>query len=190
MSNYTDLERSNGSFDRRLAGVGVAILGLIGTLVGLDLIGDARSGIELQHLALEGAVLALSGGGVVYLCALLWRFQRNIGALEAEVAVWQASAERWRGEARGLLDGLGAAIDTQFAAWSLSQAEREIGLLLIKGLSLKEIADLRQTSERTVRQQAQSAYRKAGLHGRAELAAFFLEDLLLPSTRADASDAA
>lgn len=183
MSRNSDLDPSHGSFDRRLAGIGVAVLGLIGILVGLDLIGDARSGIELQHLALEGAVLVLSGGGVAYLCSILWRFQRDIGKLEAEVAVWQAAAERWRGETRDLLDGLGAAIDQQFAAWSLSDAEREVGLLLIKGLSLKEIAELRQTSERTVRQQAQSTYRKAGLHGRAELAAFFLEDLLLPSTR-------
>jgi DNA-binding NarL/FixJ family response regulator len=55
-----------------------------------------------------------------------------------------------------------------------------VGLLLLKGLSLKEAAEARQTSERTVRQQALAVYRKAGLAGRAELAAFFLEDLLLP----------
>ena len=57
-------------------------------------------------------------------------------------------------------------------------AEREIGLLLLKGLSLKEVADVRGTSERTVRQQAQQLYRKGGLAGRTELAAYFLEDLL------------
>ena len=37
-------------------------------------------------------------------------------------------------------------------------------------------------SERTVRQHAVSVYRKSGLAGRAELSAFFLEDLLLPIT--------
>ena len=35
-------------------------------------------------------------------------------------------------------------------------------------------------SDRTVRQQAVEVYRKSGLSGRAELSAFFLEDLLLP----------
>jgi hypothetical protein len=35
-------------------------------------------------------------------------------------------------------------------------------------------------SERTVRRHAVSVYRKSGLAGRAELLAFFLEDLLLP----------
>ena len=35
----------------------------------------------------------------------------------------------------------------------------------------------RRTSEATIRQQAQSVYRKSGLTSRAELAAYFLEDL-------------
>jgi DNA-binding NarL/FixJ family response regulator len=57
--------------------------------------------------------------------------------------------------------------------------EREVGLLL-KGLSHKEIADARSISETTIRQQALAIYRKSGLRSRAELSAFFLEDLLLP----------
>ena len=60
-------------------------------------------------------------------------------------------------------------------------AEEEVGLLLLKGLSMKEIADLRGTSERTAREQAGAVYAKAGLSGRAELSAFFLEDLLPPA---------
>lgn len=45
---------------------------------------------------------------------------------------------------------------------------------------MKDIAALRETSERTVRQQSLAVDRRAGLSGRAELAAFFLEDLLVP----------
>ncbi len=65
----------------------------------------------------------------------------------------------------------------------VASAEREVALLLLKGLSHKDIADVRRTSEKTVRQQSLAVYRKAGLSGRAELSAFFLEDLLLPPTR-------
>jgi DNA-binding CsgD family transcriptional regulator len=50
----------------------------------------------------------------------------------------------------------------------------------LKGLSLKEIAQIRATSERTIRAQARALYAKAGLSGRAALSAFFLEDLLAP----------
>ncbi|HEX6010849.1 MAG TPA: hypothetical protein VFY87_03400 [Geminicoccaceae bacterium] len=58
--------------------------------------------------------------------------------------------------------------------------EQEVGLLLLKGFSHKEIARLRNATESTIRQQAASIYQKANLNGRASLSAFFLEDLLLP----------
>ena len=65
-----------------------------------------------------------------------------------------------------------------------SAAERETALLLLKGYGHKEIAELLGKSERTVRQQSIAVYRKSGLAGRAQLSAFFLEDLLLPSSSA------
>ena len=49
---------------------------------------------------------------------------------------------------------------------------------MLKGLSFREIAELRETREKTVRQQASSVYRKAGVAGRNELAAWFFEDML------------
>jgi len=51
-------------------------------------------------------------------------------------------------------------------------------MLLLKGLSFKEIAALRITLEKTVRQQASSIYRKSGISGRHELAAWCIEDYL------------
>ena len=63
-------------------------------------------------------------------------------------------AQRWREETRNALEGLGAAIDREFAKWGLTEAERDVALLLLKGLSHKEIADAGHTNEGTVRQQA------------------------------------
>ena len=65
-------------------------------------------------------------------------------------------------------------------SWKLTHAEKEVALLLLKGLSLKEVAELRHVSEKTARAQSFSVYAKSGLGGRAELSAFFLEDLMLP----------
>ena len=73
------------------------------------------------------------------------------------------------------------------ALWSLTTAEREVALLMLKGLRHKDIASLRGTSERTVRQQALTIYKKAHLDGRTDLAAFFLEDLLQPAFPAQPS---
>jgi DNA-binding NarL/FixJ family response regulator len=79
-----------------------------------------------------------------------------------------------------MLRGLGEEIDRQLRDWGLTPVERETALLLLKGFEHKEIAALQEKSERTVRQHAVAVYRKSGLAGRAQLSAFFLEDLLLP----------
>jgi putative tricarboxylic transport membrane protein len=99
---------------------------------------------------------------------------RNLEAARQDAAL--ASAE-----VQNLLSGLCDQIDRQFTTWGFTAAEREIALLMLKGLRHKEIASIRQTGERTVRQQALAIYKKAGLDGRTDLAAFFLEDLLQPA---------
>ena len=69
-------------------------------------------------------------------------------------------------------------VDERFDDWSLTPAEREVGWLSIKGFSVAEIAELRGTSESTVKVQSTAIYRKAGVNGRAQLLASFVEDLL------------
>ncbi len=66
----------------------------------------------------------------------------------------------------------------RFSGWGLSPSESDVALLLIKGLSMKEISVARQVKEKTVRQQATAIYAKSGYAGRHELAAHFIEDLM------------
>lgn len=89
-------------------------------------------------------------------------------------------AEDWRNRSRKYLQGLSASIDEQLTEWKLTPSEKDVAFLLIKGMSLKEIAHIRETAEKTARVQATAIYAKAGLSGRPELAAFFLEELLQP----------
>lgn len=65
-----------------------------------------------------------------------------------------------------------------FAQWGLTASERDVALFAIKGLSTAEIAELRSTSEGTVKAQTNSIYRKAGVSGRPQLLSVFIEDLL------------
>jgi DNA-binding CsgD family transcriptional regulator len=128
----------------------------------------------------------LTSVGVVLLFQMSRRQQEDQRSLIRDLEVARAQGQRWRTEARGYLNGLGDAIEAQFQRWNLTEAEREVALLLLKGLSLKEIATVRATSERTVRVQSRALYGKAGLTGRAALSAFFLEDLLAPIEGVDA----
>lgn len=166
--------------DRRL-GPTAGLFLLIAALISIDVAEDYRAGAHLPHLLVELAVMALALSGVVLLWRLMRGAQRRAAALHEDLAAARDEAQRFRADARQALRGLGEAIDRQFQRWALTPAEREVGLLLLKGLSHREIAGLRSTSEPTVRQQALSVYRKSGLRGRSDLAAFFLEDLLLPA---------
>lgn len=74
---------------------------------------------------------------------------------------------------------LGRIIEAQFTAWALTPAEREIGFLMLKGFGNTEIAGLRDAAPGTVRAQMTRIYAKAGVSGRAQFAAFFVEDLLV-----------
>jgi len=134
------------------------------------------------HLLIEGLTACLALGMGLGLLRALRARDRDVLRLRRDLAAERAEAHRWRQEAAELLRGLSEAIDGQFERWALTEAEREVALLLLKGLSTRDIAALRETREATVRQQAQAIYRKAGLEGRAELSAFFLEDLLAPRT--------
>ncbi len=162
----------------------IAVLGSIAVLLAIDLVADA-SRTSPRHVLMElaAAIVLLAAAATLLVRSIASHriLEGHVGELEGRLKASGEEAERWRLEARQALEGLGAAIDRQCDRWGLTDAERAIALLLLKGLSMKEIAEARGTSERTVRQQALAVYRKAGLEGRAELSAFFLEDLLLPS---------
>jgi DNA-binding CsgD family transcriptional regulator len=137
-----------------------------------DIAFDLRDGTDtFWHLGLEaGVFLAIS----IVLAAELRQVRRLHGAVRRE----RARTARLAGEMLSV-------IREQFDRWTLSASEAEVALLLVKGLSMKEIAEVRQVKEKTVRSQAASVYAKAGCAGRHELAAFFIEDLLVAAERPD-----
>lgn len=103
--------------------------------------------------------------------AVLARELGRVRELNRTVSEQQTRMARLSGE-------LMAVMEKQFSEWQLSPSESEVAMLLIKGLSMKEISELRAVKEKTVRQQATSIYAKSGYAGRHELAAHFIEDLM------------
>ena len=156
------------------------ILGII-LFVGIELIDEPdMTPAQLLLELLSTAPIVMTSVGVALLFRVAQRQRDEQLNVLHDLELARVQGSRWRSEARSYLDGLGAAIETQFSRWNLTEAEREVALLLLKGLSTKEIAAVRAGSERTVREHARSIYAKAGLTGRAALSAFFLEDLLAP----------
>jgi len=154
--------------------------GLIFLLVTWDLLSDWSGGVDAAHVAIESLVLVISGIAMLVLLRGVFRQRRSLDRLAHSLNRAHDESARWRDRYQETIAGLGQAIQEQFHSWKLSGAESEVGLMLLKGLSFKEIARVRGTAERTVREQARAVYQKAGLTNRAALSAFFLEDLLLP----------
>ena len=146
----------------------------------VDLLLDHPANWFSFHTVYEVALVLAAAGTAAWLWRR-WRAAEEEGAqLRRTVSGHAAEREAWRDREERTLRGFARAVDDQFTVWRLTPAEREIALHLLKGKSHKQIAAETGRSERTVRQHAAAAYGKAGLEGRAELGAFFLEGLKLP----------
>lgn len=160
----------------------VIILSFVSAMVTFDLLNDSNEGVVKWHMIVEASAGIVALMGIFYFLRGSFTLRHKLSASIRENKNLRAEAEEWQMEAHKYIQGLAESIDLQLSKWNLSQAEKEVALLLLKGLSLKEIADIRNTSEKTARAQSTSVYSKSGLSGRSELAAFFLEDLLQPQS--------
>ncbi len=156
---------------------GILLLVAIGGAV--DLVLDRPERWLSAHVLVEVSLMAISLTFSIVLWRAWWMATRQLARATRAVADRQAERDAWKRSAETALAGFGAAVERQFAAWALTPVEREIALLLLKGHGHKQIAAQTGRGERTVRQHAVSVYEKSGLGGRAELAAFFLEGLIL-----------
>lgn len=170
--------------ERRLAGVVSALLMTILVLGTADIVDDYHSGVSTLHLLTEAIVMIAAAGGYLMLVARLLLVGRTAAEMSATFETTQRDAERWRREASTHIERLASAMDVQFDRWGLTSAEREVTLLLLEGCGLRDVAERRGVKDRTIRAQAQAVYNKAGVAGRAELSAFFLQDLLPSRSRA------
>ena len=144
----------------------------------IDIVLDMKEGIPFSHIWHEVALFFLAIGAIFWQIRVIFNKNLHISSLNIELLETKKSYQDWKEKTHASTQVLGQLIESEFVLWHLSQSEKDVALLLIKGFSMKEIADFRKTHEKTVRQQATSIYKKSGLSGRQEVAAFFLEDML------------
>ncbi|MDH3224708.1 MAG: LuxR C-terminal-related transcriptional regulator [Gemmatimonadota bacterium] len=165
----------------------VFLLIVVGGVV--DLILDRPTTLLSWHVGFEVMLVVLSLSAAGYLGRGWYRSQALLARSSLETERLARERAAWERDSAALLRGLGSAVSSQFELWSLTSAERRVALQLLKGFSHKRIARETKTSERTARQHSVAVYRKSGLAGRAELAGFFLEPLLLPEDVGDGRSA-
>jgi len=162
--------------ERKFAAFYILLLAVVGFYAIYD---DWKQQVSLTHLVVESLLHLVTLSVGTYLLIALFRSKRqSLRKFRTEHSEISNRADEFHRQIAQFKDGVTEAITKQLAVWRLTPGESEIALFLLKGLSLQEIAELRQTSERTVRQQASVIYKKSELSGRSQLSAFFLEDML------------
>lgn len=164
--------RPPGRRPRRLAllSVAIAVQGCAAVFFSADVAADLLfetgegDGNELAHNTIELIAAAALTLGV----GVLWRELRRLRERHARMA------DQLR-VARGAFHDL---LESRFDDWGLTPSERDVALLLVKGLTLAEIATVRGSAEGTIKAHCNKVYAKAGVSGRTELVSLFLEDLM------------
>ncbi len=135
------------------------LIDVVADLLGMD---DFPGGID--HAALESVVVLALVLGILFISMEIRKVQQRQKRMEVQLKA-----------ASGAFFEL---LDDHFESWALTESERDVALLAIKGLSLAEIAQVRQTKEGTIKAQCNAIYRKAGVTGRPQLLSYFIEELL------------
>ena len=119
---------------------------------------------EVIHLVFEGgAVLALFFGMVSVLNYTSFLKNQNIQA-RTQLSALKVDFDEY--------------VRNQFLKWELTVAESDVALLLLRGLSTSDIADLRSVSVGTIKVQAHKVFGKSGVSSRVEFMALFMDEFI------------
>ncbi|MFG1481657.1 LuxR C-terminal-related transcriptional regulator [Halobacteriovorax sp. HFRX-2_2] len=152
---------------------------LISIFLIFDIYEDLSEGSTYEHVIEEGIVMLIGLIGTTVLW-FKWLFTKKENLrINSDVTKLKFDLENYKQKTRELSRGLSEKINDQLNEWSLTKSEKDIALLLLKGLAIKEIAEIRSTAEKTIKQHCSNIYSKSNLSGRSELSAFFLEDILV-----------
>ena len=125
---------------------------------------SAPSLLDLTHLFFE----VFSAGALILAIRIL---VRQLRWLEERNTQQSESLSFLRGEMDSYVHG-------KFDEWSLTSAERDIAMYMLKGLSIAEIAAARSTAEGTVKAQTSNIFRKTSVASRLELMSLFMDEFL------------
>lgn len=154
------------------------ILLIIMVLKFFDIFTDLSLGVPDWHIVTESLIVLAAGTLAIYLIIDIRKRTKHLAELKKNLAESTEQLNNITEEMKQARTQYSQVIHDQFEQWQLTKSEQEVAMLLLKGLSFKEISAVRDTKEKTVRQQASAIYSKAGVEGRHDFAAWFLEDFL------------
>jgi DNA-binding CsgD family transcriptional regulator len=125
---------------------------------------DAYEPEESVYLIFEALAVVV----LTYCVLLLFGYVRFLNA-RAEESIETISL--LRGQFQRILE-------ERFDSWELTGAERDVAMLIVKGLSQAEIAEIRGVSVGTVKAQSGALFKKTGVSSKSELMSVLLDEFL------------
>lgn len=134
-----------------------------------DLLKDAEAGFhysfgELLHMTLE--ILSVLGMG--FAAYVLRAYVVHLRQQSLDTA---QTISLLRGEFQNV-------VQAKFDVWNLTPAERDVTMLILKGLSISQIANARNTAPGTIKAQSTAIFRKTGVASKSELLSLFMDEFL------------
>jgi len=154
----------------------IGFLVLLAVINLVDIYSDMLEGSSWTHILEETIMVFIFIGIIGYLYQHLKTSSLSLEHARAELNNIKNLYEQQSESMQQARKDYSKVIYQQFEQWKLTKSEQDVALLLLKGLSLKEVAAVREIKEKSVRQHASNIYSKANLTGRHELAAWFLDD--------------
>ena len=146
------------AFFAALACASVMLFEDIGEAMGVGWI-ERWDDIHVWEVLIVGLLLA----AVVVLFFEMRKMSRRMLGLEQRIEVASTAFQ-------DMLEGY-------FESWQLSESERDVVMLLLKGCTIAEISEIRGTAEGTVKAQTNSIYKKSGFGNKTQLLSAFIEEL-------------
>jgi DNA-binding CsgD family transcriptional regulator len=143
-----------------------------------DISADISQGSKISHLAQEAVILVFALIILIRLNYQVLKHRRHNKQLQVDMAqMSELSAKAVENLAKAKKE-FGEVIAKQFIVWGLSESESEVAWFILKGFNSKEIARYRNLSDKTVRNQLSSVYKKSELKGKQVFISWFMDDLL------------
>lgn len=132
----------------------VVVLSFFALFFLFDIHHDLVDGIPFSHVWHELALFGLAIAALTWQLRTILKKDNFIELLNSELLETQRSYQEWKDRTHTNALAIRSLIDQQFGEWELSPGEKDVALLLVKGLAMKEIAEIRSTSEKTVKSRA------------------------------------
>lgn len=158
---------------RNVVFLGMAVLLACMAFFGVDVVADIVEHVEGDTSYAAGELVHL----IFEMCAVIGLGYAAM-TLRAYLRLLQAQAARSRETIQMLRGNFDEVLSDKFEEWRLTAAERDVTLLIIRGLSVAEIAAARNTALGTIKAQSTSIFRKIGVSSKGELMSAIIDEFL------------